>query len=65
MKSKYKEVKAEWEEQREYYLYFKCPYCKSSLADYNFDSIYEGEKINRLFKCPECEKKFKLKVDEV
>ena len=27
------------------------------------DGIEEGFKVNKLFRCPECEKKFRLKVD--
>jgi hypothetical protein len=64
MKPKYKEIKTRWEVLLEYYLSFRCPYCKKFLDDMQFD-INEGDKINKLIKCPECEKKFRLKVDEV
>ncbi len=63
-KPKYKEIETNWERLHEYYLSFRCPYCLDFLDDMKFD-INEGDKINKLVRCPKCEKKFRLKAKGV
>jgi len=63
MKTNYREVETKWESLHEYYLSFRCPYCTSFLDDMQFDIGEEGNKVNRLLKCPNCERKFRLKVE--
>jgi len=59
-------VSTEWEEiiDPEYYFSIKCPYCKQGINNSEL-LLGDGEKINKQFKCPDCGKKFKLKVKEL
>lgn len=60
-----KVVETKWIVEHEFMFHTKCPYCKRYLSSFNFSNIDEdGQKVNKVVKCPYCNSKFKVKVPE-
>jgi hypothetical protein len=66
MNKKYKIVIAKWKViwEPEYIIDIECPLCKCKINYWDIDNLYEGEKYNKLCKCPICKEKFKLNIKE-
>lgn len=66
-KKTYKTVTDEWAEMAEPQFTLpntRCPNkkCKKRIDWYELRGCYEGERINKTVKCPDCGERFKLKV---